>query len=90
MRDVHVITEIWRFECLSCQSHWEHAYEAWHADDGHGGNAVTWRRAGTVSMPPWADPSCADCNDLRVRVLPPRADLGDRPVARVPRQPGPE
>ncbi|MCW2886796.1 MAG: hypothetical protein QOE54_2188 [Streptosporangiaceae bacterium] len=90
MRDVHVITEIWRFECLSCQSRWEHAYEAWHVDDGRGGNAVTWRRAGTVSMPPWADPSCADCSDLRVRVLPPRADFGGGSATRFPKQPGPQ
>jgi hypothetical protein len=88
MRDVHVITEIWHFECLGCRRHWEHAYEAWHADDGRGGNAVTWRRAGTVSMPPWVDPSCAGCSDLRVRVLPPRSDCGGDAESRVPRQHG--
>lgn len=69
-RNVHVITENWRFHCLHCQARWEHLYEAWHGDDGHGGDAVAWRLGGVASQPPWIDPACPACLSLHVKTLP--------------------
>jgi hypothetical protein len=75
MRNKHVIIEVWPFQCLHCRRTWEGTYEAWHADDGHGGDVVTWRHDGVIIMPPWIDPSCAGCHSLHVKVLPPGARL---------------
>ena len=84
MRNPHIIPQTWPFNCLACQHAWEGVYEAWHADDGRGGQVVTWRHKGTASMPPWIDPSCPACSSLSVKTLPPRArrpaddeDLGE-------------
>jgi hypothetical protein len=71
MRERHIVTEAWPFQCLSCGRGWETVYEAWHTDDGHGGDAVTWRSAGVASMPPWIEPACPSCRSLRVKSLPP-------------------
>jgi hypothetical protein len=71
MRERHIVTEAWPFQCLSCGRAWEAVYEACHGDDGHGGDAVTWRHGGVASMPPWIEPSCPVCHSLRVKTLPP-------------------
>jgi hypothetical protein len=73
MKNPHIIPQAWPFSCMACQHVWESVYEAWHADDGHGGQVVTWRYKGTASMPPWIDPSCPACSSLSVKTLPPRA-----------------
>ena len=67
MAEPHVLTQIWPFTCLCCEHAWEGVYEAWHA----GGDAVTWRHRGAVSMAPWIDPSCPVCSSLRVKAAPP-------------------
>jgi hypothetical protein len=77
MKKPHIILQTWPFNCLTCQHAWESVYEAWHADDGRGGQVVTWRHKGTASMPPWIEPSCPVCSGLRVQTLPP----GARPAA---------
>ncbi len=86
MNDPHIIPQTWPFTCLTCQHAWEDRYEAWHADDGHGRQAVTWRHEGAASMPPWIDPLCPACSSPRVKALPPgtRPVDGEHPV--VPRQ----
>jgi hypothetical protein len=70
MRDTCVTTEIWGFQCQRCERRWEEVYEAWHANDGHGGDAVTWRYHGIVCCPPWCDPTCPSCGGLGAKVLP--------------------
>jgi hypothetical protein len=70
MRDTCVTTEIWSFHCQHCERRWEEVYEAWHANDGHGGDAVSWRHHGVVCCPPWCDPACPGCGSLRAKVLP--------------------
>ncbi|MEU5881099.1 hypothetical protein [Spirillospora sp. NPDC047279] len=69
-REIHVITERWYFYCLDCLQPYETTYEAQHADDGHGGDAVAWRRDGMAIQPPWIDPTCPGCRGLHVKVLP--------------------
>jgi len=69
-REIHVLAETWRFYCLDCLTPYQAMYEAWHADDGHGGDSVAWRRDGMASQPPWTEPSCPDCLGLHVKVLP--------------------
>jgi hypothetical protein len=73
MRERQIVTETWPFQCLSCGQTWEAVYEAWHVDDGHGGDAVTWRHEGVASMPPWIEPACPACSGLCVKALPPGA-----------------
>jgi hypothetical protein len=73
MKNPHIIPQTWPFSCTACHHVWESVYEAWHADDGHGGQVVTWRHKGTASMPPWIEPSCPACSSLSVKTLPPRA-----------------
>jgi hypothetical protein len=70
MRDTCVTTDIWSFRCQRCELRWEEVYEAWHANDGHGGDVVTWRSHGIVCCPPWCDPTCPSCGGLAVKVLP--------------------
>jgi hypothetical protein len=69
MRDTCVTTEIWGFQCQRCERRWEEVYEAWHANDGHGGDVVTWRSHGIVCCPPWCDPACPACHG-GAKVLP--------------------
>jgi hypothetical protein len=73
MKKPHIILQTWPFNCLTCQHAWESVYEAWHADDGRGGQVVTWRHKGMASMPPWIEPTCPVCAGLRVKTLPPGA-----------------
>jgi hypothetical protein len=70
MRVIEVIKELWHFQCQLCDQVWQDVYEAVHADDGHGGDTVGWRRGGIAAMPPWADPACPSCLSLRVKPLP--------------------
>jgi hypothetical protein len=71
MKKPHIILQTWPFNCLTCEHAWESVYEACHADDGRGGQVITWRYKGTASMPPWIDPSCPSCSSFRVKTLPP-------------------
>ncbi|OLT17710.1 hypothetical protein BJF79_17640 [Actinomadura sp. CNU-125] len=58
-------TEKWRFYCLHCLVVWEDLYEARHC--GHG---IAWQLSGVPAQPPWVDPICPECHDLRVKALP--------------------
>jgi hypothetical protein len=80
MKEPHIIHQIWPFTCLTCRHTWESAYEAWHTDDGRGGQVITWRQRGTASTPPWIEPSCPACSSLHVKNLPPgtKSSTGDR------------
>jgi hypothetical protein len=88
MREKHVFPQTWPFSCLSCEHAWEVHYEAWHIDDGRGGNSVTWRHKGAVTMPPWIDPMCPSCAGLRVRTFPPA--LANGHASDAPSRPGTE
>jgi hypothetical protein len=79
--DVHLITEEWRFHCLRCLQVSDALYDARHANDGHGGDVVTWWLNGLPAQPPWIDPVCPNCHGFQVKVL---------PAGAVPRPRGPE
>jgi carbonic anhydrase len=70
MREFHMITRIWTFTCLSCRHTWQGIFEECHGDDGHVGDAVTWRHAGFPTTPPHSDPCCPGCLSLQVNALP--------------------
>ena len=90
MEEPHIILQTWPFNCLTCEHAWESVFEAWHADDGRGGQVLTWRYKGTASMPPWIDPACPACSSLRVKAFPPgrRPDDGEAPTGDREARPG--
>ena len=92
MKKPHIIHQIWPFTCLTCRHAWESAYEAWHADDGRGGQVITWRHKGTPSTPPWIEPACPACAGFQVKTLPPgtRTSPGERPPPTAKRTAGQE
>lgn len=83
MRVVQIIKQVWHFQCLACEEMWQDAYEAWHTDDGHGGDTVAWRHGGVAAMPPWTDQSCPSCLSPQVKPLPPATRPGIRPIDEV-------
>lgn len=86
MKEPQIIHQTWPFTCLTCRHGWESAYEAWHTDDGRGGEVTTWRHKGVPSTPPWVEPVCPACSGLDVKTFPPcmRAPAGPRPPAARP------
>jgi hypothetical protein len=70
MHEPTIVLEVWTYRCATCQHVWDVAYEEWHAGDGHGGDAVHYRRRGQRCVSPWSEPECENCGGYAVKPLP--------------------
>ncbi|MFI0351431.1 hypothetical protein [Actinomadura sp. 9N407] len=59
--------ETWVYECQCCSTTWAERFEIRHSPDGHGGDAVVFRRDGQRCMSPWVDHVCPNCESQNVR-----------------------
>src|SRR5690349_20521311 len=82
MHESMVSHETWTYECLTCLHEWQEEFEVGRCADGHGGDAVTYRRMGHRCVCPWAELFCPSCGGYDVKILP----AGWVRVAPLPRQ----
>ena len=87
MHEPTIVPEVWTYRCAGCQYVWDVVYEEWHAADGHGGDAVTYRRSGQQCVTPWTEVACVRCGRYAVTPLPSPTTVRPVPPVPAPRSP---